>query len=379
MMVYVTDARFSDWTRLCLRQADRVLLVADAAGTSPARQGEIETRLFSDPGASELRGCELVLLHPVEGSLPGSSEDWLRGRVLRRHHHLRRGHPADLDRLCRHLLGRSVGLALGGGGARAFAEIGVLRALEEAGIAPDTIGGTSMGAVVGALAAMGLDSRQIHAILRTAIRRKPFSGIAVPLVALLSGRRLAAMMRELFGEIGVQDLWLRYFCVCCNLTRGTLHVAESGPLARWVLASNSVPGILPPVVLGSELFVDGGLLNNVPADLARERNAGPVIAVNVSGPAELAATLPQDTQRSGWRRLLRGDGVSIPRLPRILVRSMLLGSANHAASMHAHAALHLALELPGVDIADWQAIDTLVEAGYSQACRTLETWDRATT
>lgn len=372
MVIYLASPADDAWTRLCLRQADRVLLVADMA--EDAEPGAVEALLRERDAAGDLRGSELVLLEPA-GRPAGQVGRWLASRRLRRHHLVRPGDPDDLARLCRHLLGGSVGLALGGGGARAFAEIGVLRALAEARIPVDVIGGTSMGAVVGALAASGHDAAAILDRLRGALRHKPFSGLTLPLVSLLSGRRLAAMTQDLFGDMLIEEMRCRYLCVSSNLTRGTLHVAERGSLARWVLASNAVPGIVPPVVQNGELFVDGGLINNVPADVVAQRNAGPVIAVNVSGTATLSAGVDDDADLSGWQLLLSGHRRAVPSLSRVLVRAMLMASARHAESMRGVAALYLAPELPGMDVSDWNAIDRLVEAGYANASEALAAWD----
>ena len=383
LLLYVCDPQPNAWTRLCLRQADRVLVVAQADAES-AQPGEVERLLHADANTgssrdADLRGSELVLLHPSSCTQPAHTARWLASRRLRRHHHLREGAAQDMQRLCRHLLGRSVGLALGGGGARAFAEVGALRALAEAGIPVDVIGGTSMGAVVGALAALGQDAHEIQATLRGMLRIKPFSGLTLPLVSLLSGRRLAQAMRALFGEKAIEDLWRRYFCVACNLTHGTVKTAEFGSLRRWVSASNAVPGIMPPLVEGGELYVDGGLLNNVPADLMAGLNAGPVIAVNVSGVTALRAGVADDADLSGWSVLMRGltDGAAEgpPRLGRLLVRAMLLASSNHAAAMRGCASLYLTPPLEGVDVGDWHALDALIEAGYAYTSKALETWN----
>lgn len=380
LLLYVCDRDNDRWSELFLRQADRVLLVGDA-GDEPTPNA-VESRLLGRAGVETLRGCELVLLHAADAGLPRDSEPWLHQRKLRCHHHLRACVAADLRRLARHLLGRSVGLALGGGGAKAFAEIGVLRALEEGGVPVDVIGGTSMGAVIGALAARGHDAQSVHAALREALRLKPFSGVTPPLVSLLSGKRLARTMRYLFGDERIEDLWRRYFCVSCNLTRGTVEAHDSGALAKWVLASNAIPGIIPPVLKGGELFVDGGLLNNLPADVVAERNPGPVLAVNVSGVAELRAGVDDNADLSGWGLML--DGLrqrsardDVPRLGRILMRSMLLASANHSQSMREHAALYLTPPVTHVDPNDWHALDRIVDAGYRYASEALEQWDRA--
>ena len=381
LMLYACDPTLSAWTRLCLRQADRVLVVAQASEPADDQQlTEVEHYLYADDDAGSVRGCELVLLQSQDCVLPAGTARWLAPRRLRRHHHIKRGDTDAMARLCRHLLGRSVGLVLGGGGAKAFAEIGVLRALAEARIPVDVIGGTSMGAVIGALAALGKDAREIQETLRAALRLKPYSGVTLPLVSLLSGKRLEQMMHMLFADIRIEDLWRRYYCVSCNLSTGSVYPAERGLLRQWVMASSAVPGIVPPFIDRGELFVDGALLNNVPADVMEGFNTGPIIAVNVSSVSELKAGVPDDTDLSGWSVLMgslamRRESQRAPGLGRILVRSMLMASANHAATMRDHADLYLAPRLVGIDVADWHALDALVETGYEHARQALESWD----
>ena len=386
MLVYVCDATPNAWTRLCLRQADRVLVVADAQDQA-VPPGEVEQLLYAH-NEVELRGSELVLLQAAAASGPLGTAQWLAPRRVRRHHHVRAGDHLAMARLCRHLSGRSTGLALGGGGAKAFAEVGVLRACAQAGIEIDVLGGTSMGAVVGALAAQGQDAKAIHALLRGMLKIKPFSGLTLPVVSLLSDKRLTRAMESLFGATEIEDLWRRYFCVVCNLTHGTVKAVQHGRLSRWVQASNAVPGIMPPVVESGELYVDGGLLNNVPADLMSQLNAGPVIAVNVSSVTTLHAGNPDQAHPLGWQALLQAltpgrrpasRSAPSPRLGRLMVRAMLLASSNHAATMRNYSSLYLTPPLDGVDVSDWHAIDALVETGYAHASKALETWNRGQT
>ncbi|HYN40234.1 MAG TPA: cyclic nucleotide-binding and patatin-like phospholipase domain-containing protein, partial [Thermoanaerobaculia bacterium] len=128
------------WTERCLRRADRIILVADATASSVP--GAIEERL----AALKLPArTELVLVHPATTTQPRGTSEWLSCRDVADHHHVRLGNPRDEERLARRLAGRGVGLVLGGGGARGIAHVGVIRAIEEAGIAVDLVGGASMG------------------------------------------------------------------------------------------------------------------------------------------------------------------------------------------------------------------------------------------
>ncbi|MFL6192654.1 MAG: cyclic nucleotide-binding and patatin-like phospholipase domain-containing protein, partial [Thermoanaerobaculia bacterium] len=156
VVLYETDTASSVWTRRCLRQADRILIVAEPAdpGSEPTL-GALAAELVRLEEEQGRQLEQLVLLHPNGGQRPRGTAAWLALRPFRRHHHLRLDRPADFGRLARFISGDAVGLVLGGGGARSFAHIGVIRALEEAGIPIDRIGGTSMGGIIAAQYARG--------------------------------------------------------------------------------------------------------------------------------------------------------------------------------------------------------------------------------
>ncbi|MGH8527983.1 MAG: cyclic nucleotide-binding and patatin-like phospholipase domain-containing protein, partial [Gammaproteobacteria bacterium] len=152
-ILYQADARASEWTKRCLRQADRILLAGNAA---PApHKGEIEQELLMDPRYRHLPQS-LVILHDTSGPYNGT-DAWLGERNLRCHYHVCLGDDEDITRLGRLLSGKGIGLVLSGGGARGFAHIGAIRALREVGIAIDKVGGTSIGSIVAAMAAMRWD------------------------------------------------------------------------------------------------------------------------------------------------------------------------------------------------------------------------------
>lgn len=193
----------------------------------------------------------------------------------------------DLHRITRYLLNEKIGLVLGGGGARGFAHIGVLRALEEEGIPVDCIGGTSMGSLVGALYAQKLDLGRVYA------ECKKIAGIGssfwrlcldftYPFVSLSSGRTLGKALKSVFKNAKIHNLWLEFYCVTTNLLRQEEKVVSSGTVWKWVRASMSICGYLPPMEIMGDYFVDGAYMNNVPADVMQFHNTETVIAVDVS-------------------------------------------------------------------------------------------------
>ena len=282
-VVYVNEPDRSAWALRCLRGSDVMLLVARADG-APALTA-VESALSR--ADRQMTAIELVLLHPSAEPRIADTARWLNERRVVRHHHVRMDARDDYARVGRFASGRAVGLVLSGGGARGLAHIGVIRALTERGVPIDAIGGASMGAIVGALCASGLDADAIAAQMRAEYVGHPDYDYTLPIVALSSAAGSVRRMKRLYGERGVEDLPLRYFCMSTNLSRAESVVLDRGPLWRAVRTSSSVPGLLPPIAHSGDLFVDGGLLNNLPADVMRQHGAGIVVGVNVTPGVDL--------------------------------------------------------------------------------------------
>ena len=182
----------------------------------------------------------------------------------------------------RRLLGIAVGLALGGGGARGAAHLGVLDVLAEAGIPIDMIGGTSAGAMVGGYAAMGRSLADAVECWRRETVVSPIHRYTLSKSALFSDRALEGILRRLYGDRCIEELPIPFFAVATDLKRALATPIDRGPLWLAVRASCSLPGAIAPVRLGDTYFVDGGVADNVPADLLRDRGARFVIAVDIS-------------------------------------------------------------------------------------------------
>lgn len=171
-------------------------------------------------------------------------------------------------------------LALGGGAAKGMAHIGVLKGIEEDGLEVTAIAGTSMGSVIGALAAQGVSARDIEALFRAI----DWVRLGRIMVASVSGAAFHDMLRESFGGVLIEDLKTRYAAVCADLDTGEMVVLDSGDLAEAVCSSSSIPGILPSRVIGDRRLVDGAVVEPVPVTAASAMAAGSVLAVNVVRP-----------------------------------------------------------------------------------------------
>jgi NTE family protein len=377
-LVYETDAVPSEWTSRCLRQADRVLVVARADGVPTV--ADVEAQLWGD-GARTAIPKELVLLHDPERDRPRGTRAWLAPpRHFAMHHHLRPGSDEDLARLARMLSGRAVGVVLGGGGARAFAHIGVLQAFREAGIPIDLIGGTSMGAVIAAQYAMGWDYRAMREATRRAfIDSGSLFDYTLPLMSLIGGLRFVRTLAKMFGATHIEDLRVKYFCVSTNLTRAEQVVHETGLLPRWLCASITVPGLAPPVFHNGDLLVDGSVLNTVPADVMRGFGRGPVVAVDVTARVDVGADIGFRDTPSAWQ-LLRGrfDPFTprrrAPTLYKILLRTTMLSSTQSVERLKNGVDLYIHPTVEGFDLLDWKEMDRIVELGYRAGREAVRAW-----
>jgi NTE family protein len=192
-------------------------------------------------------------------------------------------------RLARRIARRRVGLVMGGGGARAFAHVGVIGVFEKAGIPVDVLAGTSGGAIVAGLAARDWDSAQIaEFLLARWTRRGVVDWGLIPWVSLLRGRKLEMIGLDAGEGLTIQELTRPMVTVATDLVTGEAVRIRRGDGWTAVRASLSVPGVFPPVRVGDRYMVDGGAINNLPADAARECGADIVIGVNVSPPLEPA-------------------------------------------------------------------------------------------
>lgn len=375
MLFLKADYELSMWTRRCLRYADAILLLGKA-GTDSER-GETEARVEEmQQGAA----CPAVFLVLIQDEQPyGGTAEWLRDRKVVRHFQVRLNSDEDKHRAARLMTGTDVSLALGGGGARGFAHIGMLRAFDELGIPIDRIGGTSMGGVISALHARGMGWKEVReTVRRHFIEEGRLTDYTLPLLSIDTGKRYIGMLERMFGDLQIEDLPLNFFCISCNLTQAKPVVHRRGSLAKWIGASVSVPGIAPPLVESGELLVDGGLLNNLPVDVIKGEGAGTVIGVDVSPDTDLR--MPVDYfGRPGAMEVLRsilpfgkrsngngdsGDGHGYPTLGNILYRATCLSSIYQKESLKDLADMYIKLPVSQYKMLEWERIDDLVEIGY---------------
>ncbi len=376
-VVYEADPELSPWTRRCVRHADRILLVGRAS--ADPQPGRLEEELFGRDDSEAAPSLSLVLIHPDGRKTPAETRLWLvlRPRV-ENHFHLRWGEEADFGRLARFLAGRSVGVVLSGGGVRGFAHLGVLRALGEAGVPVDMIGGASMGAVVAGLYALDQDCDKVAAKIQADMAaEKPFSEYTLPIFSLVRGRRLNNLIRKYSGDVFIEDLWLSFFCVSSDLTSAQVRVHRSGAVWKAIRASVALPGITPPWIEGGNILVDGGVLNNLPADVMRELGCGLMIVVDVNEESRFKSgqrRVPSPWSATFNRLAPFKQRPDFPNIFDILSRTALLSSLSRAERAKTMADLYLRPPVDEFKMLDFERLSEIAEIGYRYSKPIIERW-----
>jgi NTE family protein len=295
-VVYLARDPQEPWGGLCLRRADHVVLVA-AAGAPPlardlarlcggstwtrqdlvvVQRGQAVTARPAAPASRRCRstGCACMPAPDTTRTSRGSPD-----------RHRTRARRGPLGR-------RRPGLRP----ARRAA------ALEEVGRPVDLVGGTSIGAIIGAGVAMGWSVAEAsERVVDAFVKDSPLNDYTVPFVALTRGAKVESRLARHFGETRIEDLWLPFFCLSTNLSTAQAVVHRTGRLATALRASIAIPGLLPPVATQDGVLVDGAMMNNVPADVMADLERGPVLAIDVAGDVAF-----QKPDARGWRmRLLR--------------------------------------------------------------------------
>ncbi|XP_031849503.1 patatin like phospholipase domain containing sws isoform X1 [Nomia melanderi] len=350
--LYQCDPTYTLWTQRCVRQADCILIVGlgDRQPSIGRTEREIERLVMRTQK-------ELVLLHKEGGQRPMNTVQWLNMRSwVSSHHHIqcpkrmftRRSQyrinelyskvlmsepnvHSDFSRLARWLTGTSVGLVLGGGGARGAAHVGMLKAIIEAGIPIDMVGGVSIGAFMGALWCMEKNITTTTQKAREWSKKmtqwwRQIMDLTYPVTSMFSGKDFNKTIQGTFGDTYIEDLWLPYFTITTDITDSCMRTHTHGSLWRYIRASMSLSGYMPPMCdpVDGHLLLDGGYVNNLPADEMLRQGAHHILAIDVGSQDDTDLTNYGDSL-SGWWLLWKrwnpfATPVKVPNLPDIQSR-----------------------------------------------------------
>lgn len=290
----------------------------------------------------------------------------------------------DFMRLARILSNEAVGLVLGGGGSRGISHVGVVTALEKHGIPVDLIGGTSIGSFVGGLYAKENNIVSIYGMTKKFSRRigavwRMLFDLTYPVTSYITGHEFNRGIWKVFGVHEIEDFWIRYFCNSTNITTSTMEIHERGYAWRFIRASMSLAGLLPPITYNGLMLLDGGYLDNLPVMEMKVRGAKHIVAVDVGSVDDRTPMNYGDTLSGFWVLLNRWNPFSkhpnVPNMMDIQLRLAYVASVN---------ALEAAKKMPGVmylrppidDYAtlDFMKFDEIYNVGLAYADDTIGRW-----
>ncbi|KAF8943835.1 phosphatidylcholine and lysophosphatidylcholine phospholipase [Haplosporangium gracile] len=428
IVLYLADGGLtSPWTQTCIRQADCILLIGH--GDEDPAVGDYERLLVSMKTTARK---ELVLLHANRHCAPGSTAAWLKSRVwVHAHHHIQmpykgpsmlsdqarkktimnlkdhlekfytnirhnnsqkspafNGNRSDFARLARRLTGQTVGLVLGGGGARGIAHIGIIKALEEAGIPIDIVGGTSMGAFIGGLYARESDNVAIFGRAkmfagRMAAKWRMVADFTYPVTSWTTGHAFNRGIWKCFSDTQIQDFWLSYYCNTTNITFSRMEMHQAGYAWRYIRASMSLSGFLPPLCDNGHMLVDGGYMDNLPVEFMKSLGANTIFAVDVGSDDDTTLHNYGDSL-SGWLVLLnRWNPFSnvyrhIPNLADLQSRLAYVSSVKQLEAAKATPGQFFYFKPPVQDFGtlEFGRFLEICEAGYEYGKEMLEKWKK---
>lgn len=372
-VLYVAESEERTWANLCARQVDRLFIVGNTLLAPPVyplpHKGVLDAQQRTD----------LILLRDPRMIRPANTAVWLDTVEPGRWFHAIEGDAADAARIARVVTGTAVGVVFSGGGARAYAHVGALKALAEARVPIDFVGGSSMGAVVAAGPAMGWGQEELeHRICRAFVDSDPLSDITFPLVAMTRANKVAELLKEAYGEVDLADLVRPFFAVSTNLTSGQILVHRRGLMRQAMRATIAIPGVMPPVVIDGQVLVDGAVLKNFPADVMRQMNSGPVVGCDVSRTRGVDPAIIQHPQ-SIWKMIVSGSWKRGPPIVSILMRAATLTSDSELEQSRAATDVLIQPTPEGIDIRDWKAFQPGIAAGYQATRDVLATLDKPVT
>jgi NTE family protein len=385
----------SIWTRICLRQADVVLVFASSTGSPQLTP--LEKRFFSGESPLISKTTSLCLVHPADQVIPRETRLWLEARPYlsgsisdtkpTSHYHLRHSNKKDMARLARIVSGNAIGLVLAGGGARGFVQVGIIEALEEAGVEWDYCGGTSMGSYIAGASAMGKTANTIKEIILEYFADNPTSDYNwLPTISIVRGkkrehlterglRKLAQLAEH--EQVYLEDSWKPVFFIATNYSQVKMQVLRQGLMSSAIVSSSAIPAALPPEIWRGDILIDGGVFNNYPVDVMFDQGARYVIGVTMEKLDYRPVTFERIPSPVAllWDRLVRPKNRQryrgVPSISTMVFRSVVMASIEHQRRMHEVADLSFNPTIRGVGMLDWKAAEKLFDIGFEYGRKVL--------
>ncbi|MES2894013.1 MAG: cyclic nucleotide-binding and patatin-like phospholipase domain-containing protein [Bacteroidota bacterium] len=357
-----------EWSRQALLYADLVIVATDFLADSNLYPIEETLALYAQSILN--KKIYIAFLHGNTDALPHQTSRWLNKRKVNLHIHVRKDHPADTRRFGRIISNQAVGVVFGGGGTKGFAHVGATRALYEAGVEIDFIGGTSAGALYGiGMSHCDFDFDKAETICEVSAKSRLTSNdYSWPLISIMSGKKLSGFIRKMFGESELEDIWVNSYCVSTNFSSSATTVHERGLASKMVLASMAIPGVFPPVVINGQLHVDGGVVDNLPIEPMYRYPVRHIIAISLSGLPNRVIDYAETPSAITllWDKITGKRRYRIPGIMSLIINSLTLNSRQKQEHAKGKASLYIEMDLKGVGLLDDKKWNQTIKRGHEQ-------------
>ncbi|NTS39947.1 patatin-like phospholipase family protein [Flavisolibacter sp. BT320] len=373
--IFVCSEDHPEWSRQSLLYADLVIVATEFSADPGIYAIEKTLDLYAQSILN--RKIYIVFLHEDVAPLPQKTSRWLADRNVNLHIHVRRNHPADIRRFCRIISNQAVGVVLGGGGAKGYAHVGALRALLEAGVEIDFLGGTSAGALYGiGMSHCDFDFEKIDALCAESARRRLTSNdYAWPFVSIMTGKKMSRFMKDMFGDADLEDIWINSYCVSTNFSSSGTRVHERGLASKMVQASIAIPGVFPPVVIEQQLHVDGCVVDNLPVEPMYRFPVRHIIAISLSSLSNRRVDYAETPSVAMllWDKITGKRRYRVPGIASLIINSLTLNSRQRQEATKAKVSLYFEMDLKGVGLLDDKKWSYTMKNGHDQVKAYLET------
>jgi len=280
LILHSNNVNNLEWKKNIAKYADQIIIIGNPEDLKTISKDEKE--IFNNYSDINLEKIWLVINHPKNIIVPSNTRELIKLRNGLKTFHIKNNHESDIKRIVRFITKQTIGLTLGGGGAKGFAHFGIYKAMNELNIPVDIIGGTSAGSIVASQIALGHSFKEIIDKNKQVNALKMFKEYGIPYISLIKSNKIELAAKISAEEKDIEDLWIPFFAPATDLTNSKLIIFNKGPLWEAIRSSGALPGIVLPHFIDGNIIVDGGLMNNLPVDIMRKNYGGKIICSSCS-------------------------------------------------------------------------------------------------
>jgi len=280
LILHSNNVNDVEWKKNIVKYSDKILVLGEPEELKNISKEEKE--IFNNYRNINLKKIWLILNHNKKTTIPNNTSQVINIRNGVKAFHIKNNNEADIKRIVRFITKQTIGLTLGGGGAKGFAHFGIYKAMIELNIPVDIIGGTSAGSIVASQIALGHGFEEIINKNKRVNSLKMFKEYGLPYISLIKSNKIEKAAKLSAEGRNIEDLWIPFFAPATDLTNSKLIIFDKGPLWEAIRSSGALPGIVLPHFMDENIIVDGGLMNNLPVDIMRKNYGGKIICSSCS-------------------------------------------------------------------------------------------------